>query len=377
MKTSNSRKILIFLKEWPPLNIYCVFLVLLLKTISVSSEEQIAQDHPTTRHFDAIFVTKHRKGELKEFVKLIPPGHQKDKLEFYISLDQEVIDIIQDSIEEKKEDKESDLWQNYIVRKSNWNKLYASIDQKEYGKMMNASVRATSRCIKEKGWDFDTALRFLAIRRSDFAQHHGKHGYGQLRTCVSETRCNSAYLPLAERLWEICEKIQKGPSPSQKLVRLLPGAEGKIIPIKPSEKEAKSNQWQFFEKIDNEKQIALSIVDFRDSTPMDKKNTIILHTHHEKIPEIMLYVSRLYEEAMKENDSRKLTEKLGKIFWWICQAKPWDHGDPSIAEMLIRSILTVKGKPIRPWKEDLIPWMEVMAQPDVEIFSRGFPSFFE
>jgi hypothetical protein len=61
----------------------------------------------------------------------------------------------------------------------------------------------------------------------------------------------------------------------------------------------------------------------------------------------------------------------------ICQAKPWRLGDPSIAEMLIRTILTLKEEESRPWKEELIPWIEVMCEPKMEKFAANFHLLFE
>ena len=86
----------------------------------------------------------------------------------------------------------------------------------------------------------------------------------------------------------------------------------------------------------------------------------------------------LFPQALKEEDSEKLLEDLGRIFWWICQAKPWHRGDPSILrETLIRAILVSKGMENPPWKIDLIPWVEVTVEPEVEKFAKNFHSSFD
>ncbi|WP_161780986.1 hypothetical protein [Criblamydia sequanensis] len=102
------------------------------------------------------------------------------------------------------------------------------------------------------------------------------------------------------------------------------------------------------------------------------------HTNVKKIDKIMNFVeTKLYPEASDENDKQELIKKLGRIFWWICQAKPWRLGDPSIAEMLIRTIWASKGFPPPAWKEGIVPWVEVTNESDVEKFAENFHTLFK
>ncbi len=112
--------------------------------------------------------------------------------------------------------------------------------------------------------------------------------------------------------------------------------------------------------------------------PYSSNRGMIEHTSPQNAQRIMQYVKEeLYPEALKEEDPQKLTEKLGEIFWWICQAKPWNFGDPSIAETLIRTLWTLKGRESPPWKKNLIPWVKVMVEPDVEEFAKNFHTLFK
>jgi len=71
-------------------------------------------------------------------------------------------------------------------------------------------------------------------------------------------------------------------------------------------------------------------------------------------------------------------ELLGEIFWWICRAKPFQRGDPSIAEMLVKAVALACDKiELPPWKEGLIPWAEVMVEPDPHAFGKNFNTLFE
>ncbi|MBI2810023.1 MAG: hypothetical protein HYX67_04240 [Candidatus Melainabacteria bacterium] len=68
---------------------------------------------------------------------------------------------------------------------------------------------------------------------------------------------------------------------------------------------------------------------------------------------------------------------LGKVYWWMCQCKPYFWGDPSIAETMIKAVAYSKGYEVPRWKENLIPWEQVMEHPSVEVFAERFYSFFD
>ena len=68
---------------------------------------------------------------------------------------------------------------------------------------------------------------------------------------------------------------------------------------------------------------------------------------------------------------------MGLVFWWICQAKPWERGDPSIAEILIKSYCMERGINLPPWKAGIVPWEEVMKTFNPLKFAERFHELFE
>lgn len=99
----------------------------------------------------------------------------------------------------------------------------------------------------------------------------------------------------------------------------------------------------------------------------------IEHTRHiEDSRKMMEYAEQLYNEAKQETDPTLIMQKAGKIFWLICQAKPWLRGDPSIAEMLVKTLLAAKGIELSLWKIGIVPWEEVMKESDSDLFAAKF-----
>jgi hypothetical protein len=93
----------------------------------------------------------------------------------------------------------------------------------------------------------------------------------------------------------------------------------------------------------------------------------------EGVNAVLDYIEQeLYPEILKEEDANRAIEKSGELFWWICQAKPWWFGDPSIAEMLCKSILSSKGIEVSNWNPDLIPWAVVMETDSPKEFGKIF-----
>ena len=90
------------------------------------------------------------------------------------------------------------------------------------------------------------------------------------------------------------------------------------------------------------------------------------HTSYKNILEECLFL-----------EGERLHEKLGEFFWWWCQVKPVDLGDPSIAETLFKAMLISKGLPVPGWKKDLIPWVETLVIFDAVEFGKQFSSLWE
>lgn len=104
---------------------------------------------------------------------------------------------------------------------------------------------------------------------------------------------------------------------------------------------------------------------------------IVYHTDENSIDKSLNHVDFLYKQIQSSNDKKEIISLSGKFFWWICQIKPWNLGDPSIAEMLFRSIWSEKGIPNDSWISSVIPWCETLKESDVEIFGENFDKLFE
>lgn len=109
----------------------------------------------------------------------------------------------------------------------------------------------------------------------------------------------------------------------------------------------------------------------------DSNIKAITHTPPDTIPFIMEHVKQLYKQTMECDDAEKKMQLLGEIFWWICQAKPWDYGDPSIAELIVRIVIETSGMKNLGWKEEIGPWEEVMKEFDPKKFGENFFRLFE
>lgn len=101
---------------------------------------------------------------------------------------------------------------------------------------------------------------------------------------------------------------------------------------------------------------------------------IVLHpTGKEALRAYYEVIIPLIEEARQ---SRTL-DLTPHIFWWICAAKPWERGDPSIAEAMVRALYKSKGTDLPPWRPHVIPWVEATKCFSPEAFAEKWTSLFE
>ncbi|WP_195155540.1 hypothetical protein [Candidatus Protochlamydia phocaeensis] len=291
---------------------------------------------------------KQRKGAYVDWMEI-------PQLELLLNTNSAIFDVL---VNPPQEDPEaSNVWDHYIVRKKDWNKLYANSNQQDYGKMMHRGIQLAAFGLREKQWSVEDMVNFLAFHRCWIAYQIGHcffENYGQKREKPFLTSFSGEYQDLGKRL--------------EKLGQSMP-TNGLQLKIKRNEKTNEPHFMQFFTQIE-EKIFPLSFVIFTCHQTLE-------HTQPSHIEGIMDTVYSLYKKALQEEDSKILTEQLGKIFWFVCQAKPWNLGDPSIAEMMIRTVWAIKGLESPPWKVDLIPWVEVTCQPDIEIFAKDFTCLFE
>ncbi len=251
-------------------------------------------------------------------------------------------------------------WENYVVRGFEWEKEYRC-SQKKYGSFMYRATLIGADGIKKK-WSFIQNLTVLAEIRKHIAQklgHSYAWCYGQIRNKVLITKLEKPYDRVNSMLEQLAEKgitaYLSFPKKSDNEVRPISTfgkISNKIIPLSQ----------KFFGE-----------VDFQDY----KKLNFLIHTHYKFTSLIMDHVETLYEESLQINNTEKLHCKLGEIFWWICKAKPWNRGDPSIAELLIKSIYRFHEIEPPAWKTGIIPWVAVECEPDVDQFANNFKNLLE
>jgi hypothetical protein len=276
------------------------------------------------------------------------------------------------------EDEIGDKWQNYVVRKNDWKKMYQDSNQEMYGKMMHHNVKVAS-LLMEKWKSLPDIVDFLAMRRRQIAYtvnptRDSNCNVGLLRSSPYSTRCQKDYAVIPE---ELKKRIEEKPHSSS----ILTSFSNYLMPKKnlkgTSSVELNSNDGSYLYKGKiGEDEIVLSKLHLHRGEEVSSWE--ILHTSPQNAEEVMKHVEcHLYPELLKEKSHEILLEDLGRVFWWICQAKPWNLGDPSIAETLVRTILTVHGLESPPWKKNLIPWVEVMVEPDVNKFAKNFHLLFD
>lgn len=254
----------------------------------------------------------------------------------------------------------SDVWENYIVRLPNWNKgIYNNANQVVYGQMMHHTVKTASSALKNGKLDFDGLISYLAQRRKIIALFQDtlmSGSVGDKRESNMETDCINHYAEILNRF----PKEQAGNGTivlNQKTMTI----EEQVYILE--------EHYTVVAKI-GEGQLKLSSINF------DKKK--LIHTDAKTAEVIMAYVKNvLFQRIMEETDEETIMRDLGRMFWWLCQAKPWKLGDPSIAETLFKTILELKGCEIFKWREKCIPWVEAMVFADPEQFSTHFIKMFD
>lgn len=239
-------------------------------------------------------------------------------------------------------------WKKYVIFKDP--KVAVSLkydpDQKRYGNWMHQTIKIAADSIRKKDWDFDGLLGFLTCSRRYIANNPW-YGSDRPRNWFDKTILIGPYAGIYD--------FYKTYSPDGVSCQKQDG------------------MFTITGTIKGEK-IPLSTIMIDDELGV----RTLFHTETVHIKEIMDYVQNdLYPEALRESDRENLSKVLGKIFWWICQAKPWHYGDPSIAETLIRTIWSLKGFEQPEWAEGVIPWVEVINEPDVEKFSDNFHKLFK
>jgi len=246
----------------------------------------------------------------------------------------------------KKEFSSAPDWESFVARRKDIGTFYQS-DQSQYGTLMSNLTHDLSNSIKQGDTDVENLLSRAAMGRRAigyFFDRPDPEKIGRLRRpdedLVTRVTDDSLYSKLGDRL--------------------LMSFETSLRDIASHDKEVGS--W----------------IDWETGTLFLAKEMKIFHANPEKANLIMQLVkTEVYPKMLAETDPERLVELAGEAFWLICQAKPWSLGDPSIAEVFVRSILLSKGVDLGMWKQGIVPWEEASVARDDVSFGKIFPTLFE
>lgn len=259
---------------------------------------------------------------------------------------------------------------HYLVRKSNWAQDFYKVDQIAYGRKLQEGTLIGLQAIQEGRWDFNQHLRFLEYHRNQMASELNQTDSANfgLLNCSNQriaTLCDKEpYLDLGRRMPELFDKWQNVGNP------LFIEGPGNYI------RNAWEGDWGYKHIVFNCNGKNLQLTTFAIND--DGSLKAIIHPSIDILPDVLDYVSTIYNSSLKEENPEVLLQNLGKMFWLICQAKPWLRGDPSIAEMMIKTLwLHNTGVELPPWKEGIIIWEKVIESCDIDEFGNNFQTFFE
>ena len=232
-------------------------------------------------------------------------------------------------------------WECFVARRDEVVKFYNS-DQQQYGTLMRYLTHDLSDKLKEGKISATSLLSQAATGRRAIgyffhrhdAEKIGKEKKGELFTDCS---IRSIYQDLGRKLLDVYHKLLSERHPAA--------------------------GWE---------SLAIGLSSFSIQTDL------LRHADPQVSVEVMKRVKKeLIPKILAETDRGQLIKQAGEIFWWICQAKPWDLGDPSIAEVFVKSILLSKGIDLGMWKKGIMPWEEATLALDATSFGQLFPTLFE
>lgn len=259
------------------------------------------------------------------------------------------------------------VWEHYVVRNplfakdTGYNTGNKSV-QINYGKLMHQAIFKVSSLIKKSEVDFTEVFKFASLQRQQIAKNlnqSNKEEYGIPRTEFFYSECEGIYEPLGLDLIDIQDKIRKGEFNTKNLISTK-----KDYSLITKTAQINSETIELSKILIN---LNLSEIKHTDSVNIEK-----IHQHM-----AILYDTLIHTPVENETDKVRIIEIAGQLFWWFCESKPVNLGDPSIAEIIVRSIFNLKGIEDLPWKKDLIPWAEVVKEFDVEQFGKKFHTLFD
>lgn len=242
---------------------------------------------------------------------------------------------------------------NYTVRKSGFAEKfgYNSASQADYGAYLDQSVYIGKELILQK-CAFTFLVDFFAYRRSCIAYQLKQLNANQFGVKSSAIGNLGTQTPCHQTEYsDLNEFFER----EFKFYNILAGSYIKLFTT-----------------------LNGSIIEFAEIHRAKKKGFKIYHNRNIKVTSLILnHVETLFNSALYTEDTKEISQLCGQIFWWICQAKPWLRGDPSIAEMLFKTVFLYKNIPIRPWKIGVVPWSESMKIYDPIQFGEKFEDLFD
>lgn len=333
------------------------------------TEETIAAAFENIKYFSGFFLNHPTSDALKAmFAKAFEskdsqPAHEKihEVLNSYIGMG---------------------LGHHYIVRNCGFEKIEIynnQGNQNKYGQLMHQAILETFQYRKKHQPNLKEALAFCADCRTQIAtqmDYSQPSIFGKRRDIGYITPFYMEYQHLADPFVKreaTCDLMDE-----ESLLKLGSGKSGY------------SREEKYLKSINNKHEVKgvvlgnihnnITPLSYSIIAPYPGTNTMvptIYHTIVQNIPKVIDYADEIYQQALSAEDPEKIMELCGRLFWWICQAKPWYRGDPSIIEILIRSIFKEKGMQNRPWKAGMIPWGEATLEFDVDAFAKNFHNLFE
>lgn len=295
---------------------------------------------------------------------------------FLASLDEEHsfdLPYIEELTDKIAQDPHRRRWQNYIIRKEAWDNMpiYSNAGTQEpYGRLMDQSVLMGQFGLEKCHFGFLQLFNLSAYRRSLIAnelQHKFLEHYGSPKT-------DYAFTDISADTY-----AQLGPKLRDKIDSLGDALQGENYEISCSIYGTKAKVQH---NIDGEK-VTLSTIEIDADVPLSWKSepvkgkATLVHAATESFAKVYQKLEQVYEQIRHTTDKDEIMCLAGTLFWLICQGKFWFKGDPSIAQMIVGSILQAKGLENLPWKRGIVPWEETMLEWDCEKFAKNFHLLFE
>lgn len=221
-------------------------------------------------------------------------------------------------------------------------------DQKLFNLQTEAAIQEAVPHIKDGSWGFDHLLCFFAYRRHQIAVEAKSivdNYYGKLSIMTFETWCKHGYKALGERLETLHQT---------------------------------TNSRNY--KINSQNEGEYYFHGIHVGTLTTKLYTkVFCPSHPDNLPALLPYMKRAFKNAQKASNPDALMDSLGEFFWVFCMSKTCCRGNESIANMFIKSIFCAQYNQTKTfkWKNGLIPWCEVVSEPDVDKFVKNFRNLIE